>query len=87
MVATVLLHGVEDSLGLEAGSFQRCSGNVTTLCVLGDTEDGTLCIINPVWCEETGECSDEDETAVVVDSGSELRNLLGVGNETLNQSA
>ena len=45
---------------------------MTSLCVLSDTEDGTLCIINPVWCEETREGGDEDETAVIVDGGGEL---------------
>lgn len=45
---------------------------MTSLCVLGDTENGTLCIIDPVWCKETREGSDEDEAAIVVDSGSEF---------------
>jgi hypothetical protein len=36
--------------------------------VLGDTENGALCIIDPVWCEETGKGGNEDKTTVVVDS-------------------
>ena len=83
----VLLHGVENGLGLEAGCLERCARNVTLLCELCDAEDCAFRVVDPVRCEQTGECSDEDKTTVVVDSGSELGNLLRVGNETLGQSA
>lgn len=82
-MATVLLHGVENGFCLETGCLKSGSCDVATLCVLGDAEDGALGIVNPVWCEETRECSDKDKTAVVVDRGRELRHLLRVGNETL----
>lgn len=71
-MSTVLLHGVEDSLCLEASSFQCGTCNVSSLCVLGDTENGALCIIDPVWCEETGKGGNEDKTTVVVDSRGEF---------------
>ena len=82
-VATVLLHGVKNGFCLETGGLESSSCDVATLCVLGDTKDGALGIVNPVGCEETRECSDKDKTAVVVDRGRELRHLLRVGNETL----
>lgn len=77
--ATVLLHGVQDGLGLEAGSLEGGASNVTTLGVCRDTEDGTPRIVDPVRGEETAESGNECATAVVLDSlgeGAELRGRL-----------
>lgn len=82
-MATVLLHSIKDGLCLEAGGLKSGSCNVASLCVLGDTKNGTLCIINPVGGEQARESSYEDETTVVVDGSSEFGNLFGMGDETL----
>lgn len=77
--ATVLLHGVQDGLGLEAGSLEGGASNVTTLGVRRDTEDGTPRIVDPVGSEETAESGNECATTVVLDSlgeGAELRGRL-----------
>ena len=75
-MSTVLLHGVEYSLCLEASSLQRGTCNVSSLCVLGDTEDGTLGIGDPVRCEETAEGCDENQAAVVLNGACELGDLV-----------
>lgn len=36
-VTTILLHGVQNSLGLEAGCLKSCACDVASLCVLCDT--------------------------------------------------
>ncbi len=47
-----------------------------SLCVLGDAENGTLGVGDPVRCKETTECCDEDEAAVVLHRARELGDFL-----------
>lgn len=77
-MARILLHGVKDSLGLEAGGFQGSAGDVSTLSVSGDTKDGTTSIVDPVWGEETAEGSNKGATAVVLNSLGQSAQLGGV---------
>lgn len=65
LMSAVFLHGVENCLGLETDGLEGGSCNVASLRVLRDSEHGTLAVVYPVRCEETTECSDEDQAAVV----------------------
>lgn len=76
-VTAVLLHGGENGLGLEARGLEGCTGDVSSLGVRGDTEDGASSIIDPVRSEETAEGSDESAAAIVLDSLGESAELGG----------
>jgi hypothetical protein len=76
LVPGVLLHGVENGLGLEAGCFERCSRDVALLCELCDAEDCAFRVVDPVWCEQTGEGCDEYTSSVVLDACCEITDLV-----------
>jgi hypothetical protein len=76
LVPGVLLHGVENGLGLEAGCFERCSRDVALLCELCDAENCAFRVVDPVWCEQTGEGCDEYTSSVVLDACCEITDLV-----------
>jgi hypothetical protein len=49
--------------------------------IAGETNDGTGSTVVPVWCEETGEGSDEVDTTGVLDAGSEVANFRSILNQ------
>lgn len=63
--ATVLLHGLEDGLGLEACGLEGGAGNVAALSKGSDTKDGASGIVNPVGGKQTRKGSDKGAAAVV----------------------
>lgn len=76
LLAAVLLHGVEDGLGLEACGLEGSAGDVALLGVLCHAEDGALGRVDPVWCEQTAEGSHKDDATIVRDGLSDLLNLV-----------
>lgn len=82
MVATVFLHSIENSFGLETCCFEGCSRDVASLCMLRNAKDRSLGIINPVRGEKAGECSDENAAAVVVNCRSQFGYLFTMSDET-----
>lgn len=76
-LARVLLHGIENGLGLEAHGLETGTADVALLGVLGQTENGTAGVVAPVRGEETREGRDKDDAGIVLDLAGELANLLG----------
>lgn len=78
-LAAVLLHRVEDGLGLEAGGLEGGAGNVAALGVGSDAKDGAAGIVDPVRSKETAKGSDKSAAAVVLDrlgEGAQLGRLI-----------
>lgn len=72
----VLLHGVENGLGLEAGGFERCSRDVALLCELCDAEDGAFRVVDPVRRKQTREGCDKYTPSVVLNACGEITDLV-----------
>ncbi|TKW52752.1 hypothetical protein CTA1_7517 [Colletotrichum tanaceti] len=75
--SAVLLHGVQDGLGLEAGGLEGGAGDVAALGVGGDAEDGAAGVVDPVGGEEAAEGGDKGAAAVVLDGLGEGAELGG----------
>jgi hypothetical protein len=81
LLLAVLGHGIEDGLGLEAGSLERGAAQVLLGGVASQTNDAARGRVVPVRSEETREGRDDVDTTGVLDLRGELADLGRVVNE------
>lgn len=55
---------------------------MTSLGVLGDSKDGSLSIVDPVWSKEAAECGDKDATTIIGNGQRLIVDFAGVLEKT-----